>query len=81
MPYQVISRAMETVIKEHNLDIETLMSSRLPMAVGTQVGETASQQLAGSSQRVGTAKDSNTFLIATKNSPVVILLQDLLSGA
>ncbi|KAL6496848.1 hypothetical protein OROGR_028777 [Orobanche gracilis] len=52
MPYQVISRAMEIVIKEHNLDIETLMSSRLPMAAGTQVGETASQQLAGSSQRV-----------------------------
>lgn len=38
---------METVIKEHNLDIETLMSSRLPMSAGTQVGETASQQLAG----------------------------------
>ncbi|XP_057803302.1 chromatin structure-remodeling complex protein SYD-like [Salvia miltiorrhiza] len=61
MPYQVISRAMETVIKEHNLDIETLMSSRLPLAAGTQVGDTAaSQQLAGSSQRVGTAKDSKS---------------------
>lgn len=38
---------METVIKEHNLDIETLMSSRLPMASGTQIGDSASQQLTG----------------------------------
>ncbi|CAA2954335.1 chromatin structure-remodeling complex SYD [Olea europaea subsp. europaea] len=47
MPYQVISRAMETVIKQHNLDIEALMSSRLPLAGGTQVGDSTSLQLAG----------------------------------
>ncbi|KAL0419602.1 UNVERIFIED_CONTAM: Chromatin structure-remodeling complex protein SYD [Sesamum radiatum] len=60
MPYQVISRAMETVIKENNLDIETLMSSRLPMAAGTQTGDSASSHLPGSSQRVGAAKDSKS---------------------
>ncbi|KAL6502690.1 hypothetical protein OROHE_024343 [Orobanche hederae] len=76
MPYQVISRAMETVIKEHNLDIETLMSSRLPMAAGTQVGETASQQLAGSSQRVGTAKDSKSG----KDATTLTVLQMLMGG-
>ncbi|CAI9761373.1 unnamed protein product [Fraxinus pennsylvanica] len=47
MPYQVISRAMETVIKQHNLDIEALMSSRLPLAGGTQVGDSTSLQLSG----------------------------------
>lgn len=40
-------RAMETVIKQHNLDIEALMSSRLPLAGGTQVGDSTSLQLAG----------------------------------
>ncbi|XP_020550492.1 chromatin structure-remodeling complex protein SYD [Sesamum indicum] len=60
MPYQVISRAMETVIKENNLDIETLMSSRLPLAAGTQTGDSASSHLPGSSQRVGAAKDSKS---------------------
>lgn len=42
-----LRRAMETVIKEHNIDIETLMSSRLPLAAGAQDGDTGSQQLAG----------------------------------
>ncbi|KAL0435435.1 UNVERIFIED_CONTAM: Chromatin structure-remodeling complex protein SYD [Sesamum radiatum] len=60
MPYQVISRAMETVIKENNLDIETLMSSRLPLAAGTQTGDSASSHLPGTSQRVGAAKDSKS---------------------
>lgn len=38
---------METVIKEHSLDIESLMSSRLPLASGAQIGDSTSQQLAG----------------------------------
>lgn len=42
-----VCRAMETVIKEHNLDIESLMSSRLPLAAGAQIGDSTSQQLAG----------------------------------
>ncbi|KAL3828168.1 hypothetical protein ACJIZ3_016970 [Penstemon smallii] len=58
MPYQVISRAMETVIKQHNLDIDTLMSSRLPLAAETQTGDSTSSQLAGSSHRIGVPKDS-----------------------
>lgn len=38
---------METVVKQHGLDIEALMSSRLPMSAGVQVGEAASSQVAG----------------------------------
>ncbi|XP_010247117.1 PREDICTED: chromatin structure-remodeling complex protein SYD isoform X2 [Nelumbo nucifera] len=39
LPYQVISRAMETVINQHGIDIEALKSSRLPLAGGTQIGD------------------------------------------
>ncbi|WOK94287.1 hypothetical protein Cni_G02989 [Canna indica] len=38
LPYQVISRALETVINQHGLDIEALKSSRLPFAGGPQAG-------------------------------------------
>ncbi|XP_077236040.1 uncharacterized protein LOC143877723 [Tasmannia lanceolata] len=38
LPYQVISRAMETVISQHGLDIDALRSSRLPLAGETQMG-------------------------------------------
>ncbi|KAJ1414267.1 SNF2-related, N-terminal domain [Sesbania bispinosa] len=53
MPYQVISRAMETVINQHGLDIEALKSSRLPLAGSAQIG---------SSQAVGITKDSRGAL-------------------
>ncbi|XP_047321944.1 chromatin structure-remodeling complex protein SYD [Impatiens glandulifera] len=43
MPYQVISRAMETVINQHDLDIEALMSSRVPSNTGVQAGNTGVQ--------------------------------------
>ncbi|XXG81817.1 hypothetical protein AAC387_Pa09g2379 [Persea americana] len=36
LPYQVISRAMETVISQHGLDIGALQSSRLPFGGVTQ---------------------------------------------
>ncbi|KAL3824147.1 hypothetical protein ACJIZ3_020176 [Penstemon smallii] len=39
--------AMETIIKQHNLDIDTLMSSCLPLAAETQTGDSTSSQLAG----------------------------------
>ncbi|XP_038899000.1 LOW QUALITY PROTEIN: chromatin structure-remodeling complex protein SYD [Benincasa hispida] len=58
MPYQVISRAMETVINQHGLDIEALRASRLPLTGGTQMGDSSTAQYAGSSSVVGTAKDS-----------------------
>ncbi|WCJ22617.1 Chromatin structure-remodeling complex protein SYD [Euphorbia peplus] len=57
MPYQVISMAMETVINQHGLDIEALMSSRLPLTGGGQMGDSA-----GSSQAVGITKDSKMGL-------------------
>ncbi|KAI9115171.1 hypothetical protein K1719_014184 [Acacia pycnantha] len=53
MPYQVISRAMETVINQHGLDIEALKSSRLPLTGGAQIGP---------SQAVGVPKDSRVGL-------------------
>ncbi|XP_019163693.1 PREDICTED: chromatin structure-remodeling complex protein SYD isoform X2 [Ipomoea nil] len=62
MPYQVISRAMETVVKQNNLDIEALMSSRLPSNAGMQVGDSSSSQLAGSLQRAGITRDSKAAL-------------------
>ncbi|KAL2960099.1 hypothetical protein AAZX31_17G021800 [Glycine max] len=54
MPYQVISRAMETVINQHGLDIEALKSSRLPLTGGPQIGS--------SSQSVNVTKDSRVGL-------------------
>lgn len=39
LPYQVISRAMETVISQHEIDIDALRSSRLPSASGPQMGD------------------------------------------
>lgn len=38
---------METVIKQNGLDIEALMSSRLPLAAGPQAGESGSSHVAG----------------------------------
>ncbi|KAI4345492.1 hypothetical protein L6164_012612 [Bauhinia variegata] len=56
MPYQVISRAMETVVNQHGLDIEALKSSRLPLTGGGQIG---SSQATGvpTDSRVGTAEN------------------------
>ncbi|GFZ20673.1 P-loop containing nucleoside triphosphate hydrolases superfamily protein [Actinidia rufa] len=58
IPYQVISRAMETVINQHGLDVEALNSSRLPLTGGTHMGDSSSIQFAGSSQAAAIARDS-----------------------
>ncbi|CAO2832032.1 unnamed protein product, partial [Amaranthus hypochondriacus] len=63
MPYQVISRAMETVINQHGLDIETLMSSRLSVSSGSHVGDSARAQSAGCSQSTGVVTDSKSDTI------------------
>ncbi|XP_019102916.2 uncharacterized protein LOC104883506 isoform X5 [Beta vulgaris subsp. vulgaris] len=60
MPYQVISRAMETVINQHGLDVEALMSSRLPSSSGSHVGESNRAQQAGCSQSVRVVIDSKS---------------------
>ncbi|GAV63394.1 SNF2_N domain-containing protein/Helicase_C domain-containing protein [Cephalotus follicularis] len=70
MPYQVISRAMETVINQHGLDIESLRTSRLPVPSGTQMGDSATTQYAGSSQVVGISKDSKAGLAENEMSKV-----------
>ncbi|KAL8131393.1 hypothetical protein AgCh_007358 [Apium graveolens] len=64
MPYQVISRAMETVINQHGLDIDALTSSRIPLTTGTQVADSASSQFAGSSLRGAVAMEANTSLVS-----------------
>ncbi|GMI72102.1 hypothetical protein HRI_000879500 [Hibiscus trionum] len=58
MPFQVISRAMETVINQHGLDLEALKSSRLPQTAGPQTLDSTSGQYAGSSQGFAVPKDS-----------------------
>ncbi|CAO2821939.1 unnamed protein product, partial [Amaranthus hypochondriacus] len=63
MPYQVISRAMETVISQHGLDIEALMSSRVPVSSGSHVGESSRAPSAGCSQSLGAVTDSKTGMI------------------
>ncbi|XP_041000945.1 chromatin structure-remodeling complex protein SYD isoform X4 [Juglans microcarpa x Juglans regia] len=70
MPYQVISRAMETVIDQHGLDIEALKLSRLPLTSGNQMGDSTSAQFAGSSQPGGVAKDSKVGLAENEMSKV-----------
>ncbi|XWS39076.1 hypothetical protein CRYUN_Cryun18bG0019100 [Craigia yunnanensis] len=62
MPFQVISRAMETVINRHGLDLEALKSSRLPLTGGSQTVDSTSVQYAGSSQAVAVPKDSKAGL-------------------
>ncbi|KAF5931219.1 hypothetical protein HYC85_032092 [Camellia sinensis] len=58
MPYQVISRAMETVINQHSIDMEALNSSRFPLSGVAHMGDSSSTQFAGSSQTAAIAKDS-----------------------
>ncbi|KAL9259463.1 Chromatin structure-remodeling complex protein SYD-like protein, partial [Drosera capensis] len=62
MPYQVISKAMETVINDHGLDFEALKSSRLPTSGGPQIGESSQSQSAGSKLTTGVANESKSGL-------------------
>ncbi|KAJ1258909.1 hypothetical protein BS78_10G112100 [Paspalum vaginatum] len=39
LPYQVISRAMETVVNQHGIDMDALRSSRIPFSGGPQAGD------------------------------------------
>ncbi|KAK7387852.1 hypothetical protein VNO78_22648 [Psophocarpus tetragonolobus] len=57
MPYQVISRAMETVINQHGLDIEALKSSRLPLTGGPQIGSSSQPVNVTKDPRVGLAEN------------------------
>jgi hypothetical protein len=41
LPYQVISRAMETVVSQHGIDMDALRSSRIPLAGGPQAGDSS----------------------------------------
>uniref|UniRef100_A0A7N0UEE4 Chromatin structure-remodeling complex protein SYD n=1 Tax=Kalanchoe fedtschenkoi TaxID=63787 RepID=A0A7N0UEE4_KALFE len=60
MPYQVISRAMETVIHQNGIDIEALKSGRPPLTSQNQAGDSA-PQYAGPSQ-AGASRDSTSIL-------------------
>ncbi|KAL1201375.1 Chromatin structure-remodeling complex protein SYD [Cardamine amara subsp. amara] len=68
MPYQVISRAMDTVVNQHGLDIEALKSSCLPQAGGTQTEDSGSAHLAGSSQLVGVSNEGKASLVDNEMS-------------
>ncbi|GAY36042.1 hypothetical protein CUMW_019990, partial [Citrus unshiu] len=71
MPYQVISRAMETVINQNGLDMEALKSSRLPLTSGSQMGDSSTAQCAGSSSQVaGVVKDSKAGLAENEMSKI-----------
>ncbi|XP_031392371.1 chromatin structure-remodeling complex protein SYD isoform X3 [Punica granatum] len=59
MPYQVISRAMETVINQHGLDIEALKSSRLPLSSGSQTGDCTTSKHTESLQAAGISTNTN----------------------
>ncbi|KAG2605134.1 hypothetical protein PVAP13_4NG113800 [Panicum virgatum] len=41
LPYQVISRAMQTVVNQHGIDMDALRSSRIPFAGGPQAGDSS----------------------------------------
>ncbi|CAN6198094.1 unnamed protein product [Urochloa humidicola] len=41
LPYQVISRAMETVVNQHGIDMDALRSSRIPFSGGPQAGDSS----------------------------------------
>ncbi|CAL5047140.1 unnamed protein product [Urochloa decumbens] len=45
LPYQVISRAMETVVNQHGIDIDALRSSRIPFPGGPQAGDSSGAML------------------------------------
>ena len=45
MPFQVISRAMETVINRHGINLDALKSSRLPLANGSQTMDSTSRHI------------------------------------
>ncbi|XVE65684.1 hypothetical protein DITRI_Ditri08aG0019500 [Diplodiscus trichospermus] len=62
MPFQVISRAMETVINRHGLDLDALKSSRLPLTGGSQTVDSTSGQYAESTLAVAVPKDSKAGL-------------------
>lgn len=43
----LLLRAMETVINEHGIDVDSLKSSRGPLTGGTHMGDSSSNQFAG----------------------------------
>lgn len=80
MPYQVISRAMETVINQHGLDIEALMASRQPLASGTQGGDSSLSQIAGPSQQAAVENDSKSTLTAEDAAKIATFSSKPLHG-
>ncbi|XP_007035456.2 PREDICTED: chromatin structure-remodeling complex protein SYD isoform X1 [Theobroma cacao] len=70
MPFHVISRAMETVINQHGLDMDALKSSRVPLTGGSQTVDSTSGQYAGSSQAVGVPKDPKAGLVQNEMSKI-----------
>ncbi|OIT23927.1 PREDICTED: uncharacterized protein LOC109216468 isoform X2 [Nicotiana attenuata] len=80
MPFKVIASAVETLVKQHGLDIEALTSSRLPMTVGAQVGEVAPSQVAGSFQRVEVTRDMTVNFLGNENMTVNFLGNEMVKA-
>nr|CAB3467703.1 unnamed protein product [Digitaria exilis] len=53
LPYQVISRAMETVVNQHGIDMEALRSSRIPFAGGPQAGDSSGASMSKDKEVIG----------------------------
>ncbi|CAI9299634.1 unnamed protein product [Lactuca saligna] len=80
MPYQVISRAMETVINRHGLDIEALMSQRQPLTSGSQPGDSSLSQIAGPSQQTAVETDSKKPLTTEDTAKIATFSSKPLHG-
>lgn len=67
LPYQVISRAMETVVNQHGLDMEVIRSTRLPLPGGPQLGDpTMGRDASGS----GNPAQPGTINMPFRGTPV-----------
>ncbi|XP_078434458.1 uncharacterized protein LOC144705572 isoform X2 [Wolffia australiana] len=75
LPYQMISREMETVISQHRLDIEVLKSSILSFSSGLQ-GVVACQRITGGNPRVGDYVTKKQTEAGRSNAPKAELLRN-----
>ncbi|ONK66213.1 uncharacterized protein A4U43_C06F5400 [Asparagus officinalis] len=67
LPYQVISRAMETVISQHGIDMDALRSSRLPSASGPPMGDNDNQLPIGGSDMPQSGMPAGTWQAASSS--------------
>ncbi|CAM0913347.1 unnamed protein product [Alopecurus aequalis] len=75
LPYQVISRAMETVVNQHGIDMDALRSSRVPFAGGPQAVDPSGvmskdkEIIGGQSPMVGSGSSQSSGQAALRQFP------------